>query len=185
MKKIDFVLFILTFLSSIAAVVAQDKFYTKNGNASFYSEAPIENIQAHNKSATCVLDSKTGEIQFSLLMKGFEFRKALMQEHFNEDYMDSDKFPRSEFKGQIVNNKDVNYSKNGDYTVKVKGNLVIHGVTKEIETDGKVTVSDNKILIGSEFSIELPDYDVKNDRFNNISNHIKIVVNCSLELLKK
>ena len=107
---------------------AQDKFFTKNGRISFVSKGNIETIQANHKSVTCVLDSKTGNVQFSVLMRGFEFHKALMQEHFNENYVESDKYPRSEFRGIIDNNSAVDYTKDGTYDAKVKGKLTIHGV---------------------------------------------------------
>src|SRR6478735_348429 len=89
---------------------AQDKFFTKSGKISFYSKAAIEDIQ-------------TGEFQFSVPMKGFEFRKALMQEHFNENYIESDKYPKSDFKGVIVNSSEIDFKKNGTYDAKVKGKL--------------------------------------------------------------
>ena len=72
---------------------AQGKYFTKTGKISFFSKTDLENIDAHNRSVSCVLDTKTGNLQFSVLMKGFEFKKALMQEHFNEDYVESDKYP--------------------------------------------------------------------------------------------
>src|SRR5260221_14307137 len=83
---------------------AQGKYYTKDGKISFFSATSVENISAVNKNVVCLLDSKTGDLQFAVLLKGFEFKKALMQEHFNSDYVESDKFPKSEFKGQITNN---------------------------------------------------------------------------------
>src|SRR4051812_38889326 len=89
------------------SVYSQEKFYTKSGKISFYSKATVENIEAHNRSVTCVLDSKTGNLQFSVQVKGFEFEKALMQEHFNENYLETDRFPKAEFKGQIVNNGEI------------------------------------------------------------------------------
>ena len=95
---------VATTLSSVA--FGQERFFTKTGSISFFSKTPLEDIEAHNRSVTCVLDSKTGNVQFAVLMKGFEFKKALMQEHFNEDYIESDKYPKAEFKGQIVNNSE-------------------------------------------------------------------------------
>jgi len=163
---------------------AQDKFYTKIGKISFYSEAIIENIEAHNRSVTCVLDTKTGNIQFAVQIKGFEFEKALMQEHFNENYLESDKYPRAVFKGQIVNNGDINYTQDGVSQGKVKGQLTIHGQTRDVEVNGKLTIQGNRILISSDFNIELPDYKIKNEKLQNISNKIKITVDCSLEPLK-
>src|SRR6476659_3333260 len=82
-------------------VQAQGKFYTKSGKISFFSSTPLEDIAATNKSVVCLLDSKTGDLQFAALIKGFEFKKALMQEHFNTDYVESTKYPKAEFKGQV------------------------------------------------------------------------------------
>ena len=104
------------FLSAIAVLIvsaasAQGKYFTKSGKIGFYSKATLENIEAHNKAVTCVLDSKTGNMQFAVMMKAFEFEKALMQEHFNENYIESHKYPKAEFKGVLINNSDINYTK--------------------------------------------------------------------------
>ena len=163
---------------------AQDKFFTKSGKISFYSKAIIENIEAHNRSVTCVLDKNTGNIQFSVPIKGFEFEKALMQEHFNENYLESDKYPRAEFKGQITNNGEIDYTRDGTYVSKVKGKLTIHGQTNDVETDGKVIREGNKITVSAEFNLRLPDYKIKNEKLQNISNTIKVMVNCPLDPLK-
>ncbi|HYJ39005.1 MAG TPA: YceI family protein [Chitinophagaceae bacterium] len=172
----------VTLLST--GLFAQEKYYTKSGKISFYSKAIIENIEAHNRSVTCVLDTKTGNVQFSVPIKGFEFEKALMQEHFNENYLESDKYPKGEFKGQILNNDEVDYTKDGVYNAKVKGKLTIHGQTNEIETDGKVTKEGNRVSVSTEFNVRLPDYKIKNEKLQNISNSIKVTVNCSLDPLK-
>ena len=100
--------------------VIHEAFY-QQCKITFFSSTPAEDIKATNKSVAVVLDSKTGELQFSVLIKGFEFKKGLMQEHFNEKYAESHKFPLSEFKGQITNNSEIAYNKNGTYTSKVKG----------------------------------------------------------------
>ncbi|MDQ3845325.1 MAG: YceI family protein, partial [Bacteroidota bacterium] len=126
------------------ATNAQDRYFTKSGDITFFSKAPLEDIEAKNKSVTAVLDTRTGDLQFAVLMKGFEFKKALMQEHFNENYVESDKYPRSEFKGTLINNSEINYQKPGTYTAKVRGQLTIHGITRDIETTGSLKVdSDN------------------------------------------
>ena len=163
---------------------AQDKFYTKTGKISFYSKATLENIEAHNRSVTCVLDPKAGSLQFSVQIKGFEFEKARMQEHFNENYLESDKYPKAEFKGQIINNSEINYAADGEYNAKVKGQLTIHGATHDVESQGKLSVKDGKIVTASEFNVQLADYNIKNDKMNNISNTIRVTVNCTLEPLK-
>ena len=132
-----------------------------------------------------MIDSKSGAIQFSVQMKGFEFEKKLMQQHFNENYVESDKFPKGEFKGTITNNSEVNYTKNGSYTAKVKGKLTIHGVTKEVQTTGTINVDGTKLDASSSFNILLSDYNVKIPAVvkDKISNSIKITVDCKLEPL--
>jgi len=144
-KKITALVFPLVIL--ILSATAQDKFYTKAGRINFSSKGAIETIEAQHKSVTCVLDSKTGNIQFSVLLRGFEFSKALMQEHFNDDYVESNKFPKSEFRGEIANNSDINYNKDGVYDAKVKGKLTLHGETKDVDANGKVTIKNGKIEV--------------------------------------
>ncbi|HET9434751.1 MAG TPA: YceI family protein, partial [Chitinophagaceae bacterium] len=118
MKKTSIILALL--FGSCIFLKAQDKFFTKSGTIFFKcSKSPLEKIEASNRSATCVLDTKTGSLQFVILMKGFEFERALMQEHFNENYVESSKFPKSEFKGQILNNNEINYAKDGEYKAEV------------------------------------------------------------------
>lgn len=173
-------------LLSTLFVSAQDKYYTKSGSIDFVSKGEIETIQALHKSVTCVLDSKTGAVQFAVLMKGFEFKKALMQEHFNENYVESDKYPKAEFRGQITNNNEIGYTKEGAYTAHVKGKLTMHGQTQDVETDGKITVKGEKLLAGSTFTIQMSDYNISIPTLvkQNISNTVTINVNCSLEPLK-
>src|SRR5690349_10327192 len=132
------ILFTLCLILICSISRAQGRFYTKNAKVNFFSETPLEDIDAKNKSSVAVLDAKTGSLQFSLLIKGFEFKNEEMQEHFNEDYMESDKFPKAEFKGQVTNNTAVNYTKAGTYNVIVKGLLTMHGVTKEVQTNGTI-----------------------------------------------
>lgn len=165
---------------------SQGKYFTKTGSISFFSRTDLEDIDAHNRSVTCVLDTKTGNAQFSVLMKGFEFKKALMQEHFNEDYVESDKYPKAEFKGAIVNNSNIDYTKDGTYQAKVRGPLSIHGQTKEIETDGTVTVSSGKIQLAAEFPVTIADYKISVAAFakNKVAKTINVKVSCTLEPLK-
>lgn len=184
MKKNLIVVFVLLLTTSVS--FAQEKFFTKTGKINFFSKAPLEDIEAKNKTVTAVIDSKTGGIQFAVQMKGFEFEKQLMQQHFNENYVESDVYPKGEFKGTITNNSEINYSKDGNYNAKVKGKMTIHGVTKEVETTGAVKVDGGKLEIASSFNIMLSDYDVKIPAVvkDKISNSIKISVDCKLEPLK-
>jgi hypothetical protein len=185
MKTRNFVLTGIFILSGIIAS-AQDKFFTKNGRISFVSKGNIETIEANHKSITCVLDTKTGNVQFSVLMRGFEFRKALMQEHFNENYVESDKYPRAEFRGQVVNNSAIGYTKDGVYDAKVKGKLTIHGVARDIETDGKLTVKGGKPQANATMVIQLSDYKISIPGIHreNINNNVTITIDCPMEPLK-
>ncbi len=180
------VLFLVLISISATGLFAQDKFYTKSGKIDFFSKAPLEDIEAKNKTASALLDSKTGSLQFSVLMKSFDFEKALMQEHFNSDYVESDKYPKAEFKGSITNNSEVNYTKPGTYTVKVKGELTLHGVTRTVETNGTIKVEGDHLEATSSFDITLSDYNIKLQSVvkNRISKTIKINVDCKMEPLK-
>jgi len=179
-------LLVIISISINSIAIGQGKFYTKNGNVSFFSKTQLENIDAFNRSVTCVLDTKTGNIQFSVLMKGFEFKKALMQEHFNEDYVESDKYPKAEFKGTILNSSSIDYSKTAVHQVKVKGHMTMHGQTNEIETDGIVSVKDGKISLVSEFQVYIADYKISVAAFakNKVSKMIQVKVSCMLDPLK-
>lgn len=184
MKK-TIALFITCILLAGGAT-AQEKFFTKSGRILFSSKAPMENIEAHNKSVVCVLDTKTGNLQFAVLMKGFEFEKALMQEHFNENYVESHKYPKAEFKGQVVNNGDISYNKDGVYPATVKGKLTIHGETKDVETKGTVTVKGGKVEADAVFVIQIADYKIEVPQLvkDNISKTVNITVDCTLDPLK-
>ena len=181
MKKILFTFSCLLVLSSFT-LHAQGKYYTKSGKISFFSSTPLEDIAAINKTVVALLDPKTGDLQFLALMKGFEFKKALMQEHFNSDYAESDKFPKAEFKGQITNNGEIKYSTDGTYNAKVKGSLTIHGVTKDIETTGTITVKEGKPTLSSTFNVLVADYNITIEKLyrDNIAKSIKVTVDCAL-----
>ena len=164
-------------------VSGQSKFFTKNGKILFFSKAPLEDIEAKNKSAVCLLDAQSGTLQFAVLMKGFEFENDLMQEHFNDDYVESQKYPKAEFKGQIINNSTINYKKAGIYPAKVKGKLTLHGETKDIEASGTITVNGENLHVTSSFPILLSDYKIKIPSLvkDKVSNSIKLLVESKLE----
>ena len=184
MKTTIFIVFSIFLTTRISA---QDKYFTKSGKILFKcTKSTVEKVEAANKSATCVLDAKTGNMQFAVLMMGFEFPKALMQEHFNENYVESHKFPKGEFKGHVINNTEINYTKDGVYPAKVKGELSIHGVTREVETSGNISVKKGKIGAIADFIIQLSDFSISIPSLvsDKISNTVSINVECVLEPLK-
>ena len=141
--------------------LSQSKYFTKSGSITFDASGAMEDIKAENKKATFVLDAKSGAIELAVLLKAFEFERALMQEHFNENYVESDKYPKSTYKGKITNFSDVDLSRDGSYPVKIAGKLTIHGETKEIPAKGTFIVKDGKLSGTASFTITLSDFDIE------------------------
>jgi hypothetical protein len=133
---------------------------TKNGYIGFYSHTAMEDIKGDNNQVVGVLDISTGEMVFQALIKSFHFDRALMEEHFNENYMESDKIPKSVFKGKITNLSSVDFSKTGTYNVTVEGDLTIHDVTNKISTKGTIEVVSGGINANSKFNIVPEDYKI-------------------------
>lgn len=181
MKKniICSLLSIIMFLIAGSAVLAQ-KIYTKNGSVSFYSKSPLEDITAKNNEVMSVIDQQTGDIQFSVLIKSFRFKKSLMEQHFNENYMESDKFPKAIFKGLIADVSKVNFTADGTYPVNVSGDLTIHGVTNKVNSKGDIVVKDGVATAQSTFNLTLADYKITIPAIvrNNIAKTISITVSC-------
>ena len=136
------------------------KYMTKNGYVGFFSHTAMEDIKGDNNQAAGVLDVATGEMVFQLLIKSFHFEKALMEEHFNENYMESEKYPKSTFRGRITNLASVDFSKPGKYDVTVEGDLNIHNVTNKISVKGAIEVVTGGINASSKFNIVPEDYKI-------------------------
>jgi polyisoprenoid-binding protein YceI len=177
----------LALISLSASVFSQDTYFTRNGAITFFSSTPVEDIKAENFSVNAVFDAKTGNLEFSLLMKSFNFKKALMQEHFNENYVESDKFPKCTFKGKIADISSVNLSKDGTYPVKVTGDMTLHGVTKPVSADGTLTVKEGKVLASSAFKIKPEDYNIEIPSVvrDKIAKELEVTVKADLEPFKK
>lgn len=139
----------------------QSKYFTKSGSITFDASGALEDIKAENKKATFVLDAKTGAIELAVLLKAFSFERALMQEHFNENYVESDMYPKSTYKGKITNFSDVDLSHDGSYPVKISGKLTLHGDTKELPAKGIFIVKDGKVSGTASFTITLSDFDIE------------------------
>jgi hypothetical protein len=151
---------IFMLMLSGSAVMAQPKYFTKTGKISFFSKAPMENIEAVNNKVVSVWDVSSGQLEFAVLMKGFEFAKALMQEHFNENYVESDKYPKAVFKGSIENSKAISLNTDNVVTVNVSGLLTVHGITNPVNTTAVITVKNGIISATSNFNITLADYGI-------------------------
>jgi polyisoprenoid-binding protein YceI len=134
-------------------------FTTRNGFIGFYSKTPLEDIKAENSQVYAVVDAGKKVLAFNLLVKGFSFPKKLMQDHFNEEYIESDKYPNARFTGTYAGNVD--FSKNGVYTVQVQGELTLHGVRKQLTVPATIEVQNDKLTGKSNFKLTPSDFDIK------------------------
>ncbi len=153
------ILAIALLLASAPAFAQQ--FMTRTGRITFFSETPVENIQAINNEVAGMLEAKSGDLRVIVPIKSFKFEKALMQEHFNENYMESDKYPKAEFKGRVTNMAGVNMSKDGAYKVQVAGQLTMHGVTRDVFVPGTLTVKGGIPSTEATFAVRCADYKIK------------------------
>ena len=133
-------------------------YLTKTGFIGFYSKTPLEDIKAENNQVYAVLDPASNHIAFAVLLKGFIFTKELMQEHFNENYVESDKFPKATFSG--ICSGEMDFSKDGTYQVVIKGDLTLHGITKPIETTAQLDVKKDHIEGFAAFKLKPEDFNI-------------------------
>lgn len=157
----------------------QDLYISKNVNINLFSGALIEDIKASSSTGLSVYNAATGELDFSVTISTFKFDKAFMQQHFNSDYMESDKYPRAIFKGKIQEHVDV--TKDGTYPVNAAGNLTVHGITKARTIQGSLTVKNGVISMTSEFIVKCADHhiDIPQILFYHIAENIKVNVSAA------
>ena len=146
-------------LCSWGWVHAQAVFVSRNAEISFYSSAPIEDIEAKTNQAVSAINPQSGSVFFKVPVRSFQFDRDLMQEHFNSDYLESDKYPYAEFKGQISPIPPV--GQDGTYPVAVTGQLTIHGVTKDYQTKGTLVLKGTQLLATATFNVKLADHQIK------------------------
>lgn len=177
------IFFLLIVFFSASSAYGQ-KYFTKTGSVHFLSEAPLEKIEASNDNAYVVIDAASGQIEWSVLIKGFKFAKALMQQHFNENYMDSDQYPKANYKGTIE--KGINLTKDGTYDVQTSGNITIHGITRPLSTSGRIVINNGKVNASSSFNLTIADYNINVPKVvrDNIAKTVKVTVNAELQPLK-
>ena len=179
--------FLLSFVLvlSAAGLMNAQIFLAKTCEISFFSSSPLENIAATNKAAKPIVNTSTGDIQVKIPILSFKFEKPLMEEHFNENYMETEKFPNAVFKGKI--NETIDYSKEGEYKVTVKGNLDMHGVTKEVSLEGTLTVKGGQITLKCKFMVHIADYKIKVPSLyvKNIAEDVEVKLDAMLDPFQK
>lgn len=140
---------------------AQNVLIDKQGVAHFFSEAPIEDIEAVNEKAVGAINLDKGEVAVSIVIRDFHFDKSLMEEHFNENYMESEKFPKASYKGKILNFSELDFTKPGTFKATTEGELDIHGIKRTITSDVEFLVTEGAIGVETSFNVELKDHEIK------------------------
>ena len=164
--------YIIIFTVSTAPVFCQ-KYNVEKSFVKFFSDAAIEDITADNKKSSGIFNAENNDIVFSIPISEFQFAKSLMQEHFNEKYMESDKFPKSTFQGKVEgfdpNTKEAQQA-------KASGKLTIHGVTKPVEIPGTIERDKDKLLFKSKFIVKLADYNIEIPQllWQNIAEQVEV-----------
>ncbi len=171
MKSLYIILSLLLFSTVVSH--AQEKFLTKQGSVSFFSSAPVEDIKADNNQVLSIINTSNGTIAIAILMKSFMFEKSLMQEHFNENYVESDKYPKATFKGEVLNFDTLNQI---EQEVTITGNITIHGVTKTLKTLAKISKTTDVISIQGSFTVKVADFNIEIPSLvvNNIAETIEV-----------
>lgn len=169
MNKIILVLLIMASQMAMA-----QKYKSEKGSIKFYSEEILEDITAINNKARSVFDAETGNIVFSVTMRDFNFEKSLMKEHFNEKYIESEKYPKATFKGKVSGYETG--KKNA--SVQAEGELTIHGISQPIKVTGSLEFKGNNIKLHSVFFVKLVDYHIKVPElmFQKIAEEIEVFV---------
>ncbi len=157
----------------VTGLRAQDKYITKEGYVSFFSHSIVEDIKADNDQVLSIMDTSSGEIAIQLLMRSFMFEKALMQEHFNENYVESYKYPKATFSGEIMNLGEID---DQNTETEIVGVLKLHGEEKEISTIVNIQKTSNEIVLTGDFKVDVADFNIKIPSIvaNNIAKTIKV-----------
>lgn len=158
----------------IQPVMAQKNYSTTTAQVHFIAQDDSD-IDAVNKAAVCRLQSN-GDLSFIMLIKDFKFEMADMQKHFNEEYMESEKFPRAFFNGKITNFNTVNFSKDGKYPIKVTGVMQVHGVNKNLETAGIIEIKGGVPKASAQFVVTLKDFKIGGILIKLVADKINIDV---------
>lgn len=174
---------ILLFLLAVAYLLpakSQDVYISTNSTVSFFSETPVENIDATSNQVVGALNVSTKTVFFKAKMTTFTFKKALMQEHFNENYVESEKYPNATFNGAV--NENVDLRKEGTYAVTVTGKFNLHGIEKERTIPGTITVKGETIAVSCEFDVKLSDHEIKIPTVvvKNIAEVVKVKVQANM-----
>ena len=163
----------------VSQLVAQKVYSTKTATVRFIAEDD-KDIDATNTKVVSRLEAN-GKLSFIMLMKDFSFEWETMKDHFNKEYVESDKFPRGFFNGQITNIKTVNFAKDGKYPVTVQGNMQVHGVNKAIQTNGIIEIVKGSPKASAKFTVTLKDFGIGGLLIKMVADKIDVEVTASYQ----
>jgi hypothetical protein len=174
--KTRWILFAIT--ACLTLHLQAQKYFTKEGVIDIFSQTSLFTIEAHNQTVASILNMENGEVVASTLVRSFKFREALVEEHFNENYMQSEQFPKAIFKGKITNFSQVSFTKDGTHDLMIEGDLTIHGEIRPLKTTGKLEIKNGKISASTEFDVSLENYKIKIEEQykDRIKDDIRLVV---------
>jgi polyisoprenoid-binding protein YceI len=188
MTRIALIIKLTSLFLLIGVTLSAQRYFTREGKVFFNDTAPTspEKIEANAKAGVLVVDIATGAIEMAVLLKGFLFEKALMQEHFNENYVESTKYPKATFKGKLEKPEAVTLTKDGIYVANVSGTMDLHGVTKPLTTTATFTVKGGKIVATANFPLILTDYKIEIPSLvaNKLAKQAAVTITANLALLK-
>jgi hypothetical protein len=167
-------------ITLMPGLVAAQKFISETSSVTFYSKASIEDIAARNEKSMAMFDTGSGDIAFSIPVKDFVFDKSLMQEHFNEKYMETEKYPKATFQGKV---KGYAAGTTGPQPVRAVGKLSMHGVTRDVDVPGTLEVKGDRIVLNAKFMVTLEDYNVKRPQvlWKNIAEAVEVTLDFTLK----
>lgn len=162
------------------AKVHSQKFSLEKSTVIFFSDGLIEDISATNKKSIALIDISTGEVAFQIPIKDFEFERDLMKQHFNEKYLETEKYPKASFGAKL---SGFDKAKTGTQQVIAEGKLTIHGVTKEVKIPGTIELTGTQGFIKAKFMVKLADYKIKIPTvvFKNIAEEVEVTVDFTLK----
>ena len=173
--------FTIAFILTLTVSFSQSLYKVTSSKTHFFSEAPLENIEAENEKSQGLINTETKQIAIIIPIIEFKFEKPLMEEHFNENYMETSKYKTASFQGKIIS--DIDFSKNGEYEAIAEGSLTIHGVKKEQKINGTITVKENEIVLVSNFTVALEDHEIEIPKMviENLAEVIAVDVTMTFE----
>lgn len=174
MKKFSSSLFLAVALLTFSfGAQAQDRYVSSKTHIKFFSTTPVEDIEAHNYASVSTIDPSTGEVVFSVPIQSFEFEKAMMQQHFNnEHFLESNVYPKSKFKATITNLGDIDFTKDGNYQAEIQGEMTIKDKTNPVKESGTITVQGQTLTVNAVFNLTLADYGIAFDESDMVSTKI-------------